>query len=138
MVIQTKFDNPLEQDIVFEETDETQQFEDILKNAENIIKSFLYLKEMSNASSPFVNSVIKMTTIDTSQEREEYQIDELTGKVFIKNISSTENYSIYFNNGEFVLFPYETLEFPVKEETVLETKGKFSIIESEYSLGKGD
>ncbi len=55
MLIETDFDSPLENDIVFEETDETQGFEDILKNSENMYKAVLYLRRMfSNASSPSI------------------------------------------------------------------------------------
>ncbi len=50
MVVHTEFDNPLEEDVVFEETDETQSFEDILKNSENLMKSFLYMKKMFSAA----------------------------------------------------------------------------------------
>jgi hypothetical protein len=137
MLIQTDFDNPLENDIVFEETDETQSYQDILKNSENIIKSFLYLKKIIDSSSPFVNDVINVTTIDTHIEKEQYIFSIESGKILIKNIDSTENWSIFFNDGEYVLFPFETVELPFKANTKLETMGRFSIIESEYQLGKG-
>lgn len=138
MLIQTEFDNPLEEDVFFEETEQTQEYTNILKNSENILKSFLYLKKIADANNPYVNSIIKMDTIDTTSGKTGYTISAETGKILIKNISSTDSYSIYFNGGEFVMFPYETLEIPVKTDSVIETKGKFSIIETEYKIGKGD
>ncbi len=137
MIIETEFDNPLEQDVIFEETEQTQDYAEMLKNSENMLKAYLYIKKIADASSPFVNSVTKVSTIDTSLEKEEYALDEETGKILIKNISPTEQYSIFFNGGEFVMFPYETIELPVTDNTKVETKGRFSIIESEYKLGKG-
>ncbi len=137
MVIETEFDNPLEQDIVFEETEQTTATEELLKNTENIIKAYLYIKKIADASSPFINAIISVNTIDTSLEKTEYIINSETGKILFKNISSSENYSIFFNDGEFVLFPYESVELPVVSTTKIETYGRFSIIESEYKLGKG-
>lgn len=138
MLIETEFDGLLEEDVIFEETDQAMEYSDILKNSENLLKSFLYLKKLMSGASPFINRVLRMDTIDTTTGEETYLLNTLTGKVFIKNISALENYSIFFNGGEFVLFPYETLEFPIEEGTELKTKGKFSIIESEYSIGKAD
>lgn len=50
MVIKTEFDNPLEEDVVFEETDQTSDVEDILKNSENLMKAFLYMRKMFSSS----------------------------------------------------------------------------------------
>jgi len=137
MVIKTEFDGLLADDVAFEETEQTQDYSELLKNTENMLKSYLYIKKIADASSPFVNSVIKVDTVDTSISKAEYNIDNETGKILLKNISTTEQYSIFFNDGEFVLFPYESIELPVISTTKLETNGKFSIIESEYKLGKG-
>ena len=137
MLIQTDFDSPLENDVVFEETDQTQDYSQILKNSENVLKSFLYLKKIIDSSSPFVNDVVNVTTMDTHIEKERYNFSIESGKILIKNIDATENWSIFFNDGEYVLFPFETVELPFKINTKLETMGRFSIIESEYQLGKG-
>ncbi len=136
-LIQTEFDDLLENDIILEETDKTPDYAALLKNAENMLKSYLYIKKIADASSPFVNSIVKVSTIDTTLEKEEYVLNGETGKILLKNIHSADNCSIFFNGGEFVLFPYETIELPVKDNTTIETKGKLSIIESEYKLGKG-
>lgn len=137
MVIETEFDGLLEDDVIFEETDQQLDLAETLKNSENIMKAFLYIKKIVDSSSPFVNAVIKVSTIDTTLGKEEYVLDINTGKVLLKNISTTDSYSLFFNDGEFVLFPYESVELPVTEITKLETVGRFSIIESEYKLGKG-
>ncbi len=137
MLIQTEFDNPLEDDIVFEETEQTQDYAEILKNSENMLKAYMYIKRIADSSSPFINKVLKVTTVDTALGKEEYQMMAETGKILIKNVSTTESYSIYFNDGEFILFPYENIELPVEIGTKIETQGRFSIIESEYKLGKG-
>jgi len=138
MFIETDIDKPLEEDIVFEETDQSPYLEDVLKNAENILKAFLYIKKIADTSNPFINKIIKVSTINTSDQREQYQLNEGTGKILIKNVSPTESYSIFFNGGEFILFPFEKIELPVDNTTIIETNGIFSIIESEYKLGKGN
>lgn len=137
MVIETEFDGLLEDDVIFEETDQQVDLAETLKSSENILKAFMYIKKIVDSSSPFVNSIIKVNTIDTTLEKTTYSLDPETGKILLKNISTTESYSLFFNGGEFVLFPYESVELPVVATTVLETVGRFSIIESEYKLGKG-
>lgn len=138
MIVTTEFDNPLEEDVVLEETEQTMQFSELMKNTENILKAYLYIKKIVDASNPFVNKVIKADTINTTDGKSQYLLNENTGKILIKNISPTDSYSIFFNGGEFVLFPFEKVELPVDSETIIETFGMFSIIESEYKLGKGN
>ncbi len=136
MLIKTNFDNPLEEDIIFEETEEQLSYVETLKNSENILKSFLYLKNITDSSSPYINAIVKMDTVDYSGEKTSYLFSQDTGLILLKNIDSLNNGSIFFNNGEFVLFPYESIEFPLKETSQIELHGKFSILESEYKLGK--
>ena len=136
MVIETEFDDILENDIVFEETEQSPDYAQILKNSENILKSFLYLKKITDSSSPFVNAVVKMDTIDTSGEKVLYSQNEETGLILFKNTDALNNGSIFFNGGEFILFPFESIEFPIKTTTTLEINGIFSILESEYKIGK--
>ena len=137
MIVQTEFDGLLEEDVIFEETEQTQDYAEILKNSENILKAYMYIKKIADSSNPFVNSILKVETIDTTLGRAPYLLNSETGKILFKNISTTESYSIFFNGGEFVLFPYESVELPVVATTEIETMGRFSIIESEYKLGKG-
>ena len=136
MIIKTEFDGLLEDDIVFEETDQALDFAEVLKNSENIIKSFLYLKRITDGATPYANSVLKMDTIEIETNKQEYILTAETGLVLIKNVDSLYNSSIFFNGGEFILFPFESLEFPVLPTSKLELLGKFSILESEYKLGK--
>ncbi len=136
MVIQTEFDGLLEEDIILEETDNAVDYASILKNSENIMKSFLYLQKVMGGASPFVNAVLKVSTVNTSAESTTYTQNAEAGLIVFKNIDSTNNASIFFNDGEYVLFPYESIELPITEATTLKTNGKFSIIESEYKLGK--
>lgn len=134
MVVETEFDGLLEDDIILEETDETSSYEEVLKNTENLLKSYLYIKKIVNSSSPFVNAVIKAETVDTTASRTEYVTNQDTGLVLIKNIDTVQNFSIFINDGEFVLFPYESIEIPTAGIVKLETKGTFSILESKYGI----
>ena len=136
MVITTEFDDILENDIILEETDQVLNYADTLKNSENIIKSFLYLKKITDGVNPSVNAVLKMDTIDASEEKTVYLTNTEAGLILIKNTDALFNGSIFFNGGEFVLFPFESIEFPIVETSVIELFGKFSILESEYKLGK--
>jgi len=135
MLVETDFDGLLENDVIFEETDQTLDYKEILKNSENIIKSFLYLKRVTDGTNPYVNSVLKMDTVDFA-EKTAYTPHVNTGLILVKNVSALVNGSIFFNGGEFVLFPFESLEFPILSTSVLELSGNFSILESEYKLGK--
>ena len=132
MLIKTDFDNPLEEDIVFEETDETPSFEDILKNSENLIKSFLYLKKMFS-SAPELNTVYSFQTIETI-ELAEIDIAEDTNVIMVKNVKDS-NSSIFLNGGELVLLPFESFEFPIQEDDVLEFIGRISIVQTKMTIG---
>jgi hypothetical protein len=132
MLINTEFDNPLEEDIVFEETDETPSFEDILKNSENLIKSFLYLKKMFS-SAPELNTVYSFQTIETI-ELAEIDIAEDTNVIMVKNVKDS-NSSIFLNGGELVLLPFESFEFPIHEDDVLEFIGRISIVQTKMTIG---
>lgn len=134
MMIETDFDAPLEEDIVLEETDQTIDYKDVLKNTENLLKSYLYIKKLVNSSSPTINAFVKATSIDTSSATEEYAIDSETGMILIKNTDTVKNYSIFINDGEFILFPYESLEIPTAGVEKLETNGTFSIMESKFGI----
>jgi len=131
MVITTEFDNPLEQDIVFEETDETQSFEDILKNSENMLKSFMYLKKLFNGT-PLLNKILKLETIEYS-EKTLYTIEPTANMVMIKNVDNV-NGSMFLNDGELILLPFESFEFPYIQGAQIEVQGKLSIVQSEYNI----
>ena len=134
MLIETEFDGLLEDDIVLEETNQVSSYEEILKNSENLIKSYLYLKKLMNASTPFVNAIVKASTIDTSSNTVEYVKDESTGLILVKNIDIVKSFSIYINEGEFILFPYESIEIPTAGLDKLELNGNFSILETKFGI----
>ena len=132
MIIRTEFDNPLEQDIAFEETEAMPSYKDLLKNSENLMKSFLYLKKIFSIS-PFESSIVKVETVLFSA-RTQYQIEETVNYIAVKNVKD-EKSSIFINDGELVLLPFESFEFPVDSTMIIEFIGNLSIIQSNYTIG---
>ncbi len=132
MVISTEFDGLLEEDVTLEETEQTPEYSDILKNSENLMKSFLYMKKMFN-SSPLLNEIVKLSTLEVSTKTE-YVFNSESNMIMIKNISDT-NSSLFVNNGELILLPFESFEFPLKSTYTVEIQGKFSIAETKYTIG---
>ncbi len=130
--IVTDFDNPLEEDIVFEETEELLSLENTLKHSENIMKSFLYLRKMFG-SSPIMNKIIKVSTVEATSEQTIVP-DAETNVVMIKNLSD-QLFSLKLNGGELVLLPYETFDFPLEGITTISFTGHGSIIETKFILG---
>lgn len=131
-IIETEFDGLLEDDIVFEETEEVLKYKDLLKNAENMYKSILYLKKLMSSGNPFINNIIKMNSVSNS-EKTTYSIDVKTGLIVLKNTSELDSAEIFLDGGKFLLFPFESIEFPITSSRMLELKGDFSMIESEYN-----
>lgn len=129
-MIETQFDKPLEQDITLEELAEDLGLPNTLKSAENIMKSYLYLREMFN-DSPVFNSVTSMSTIDEA-EKKVITVDDDANLIMIKNIDDS-NASIYYNGGEFVLLPFESFEFPVSKDITIEAKGRLSMVQTKYN-----
>lgn len=132
MVVKTDFDNILEDDVVFEETDETLEYSDILKNSENLMKSFLYMKKMFN-STPLLSEVIHIETVEYSQNTE-YTPKANSNMIMIKNVSDV-NSSMYLNGGELVLLAFESFEFPLQDGQTIELKGNLSIVETKFTIG---
>ena len=129
-VIQTEFDGILAEDIILEETDSVEETKDILAHAENIYKANLYLREMFTQA-PVFNEVIQFNTIETS-DKEIYAVNEESSLIMIKNLKDNES-KIFLNDGEFVLLPFESFEFPVATGMKLEIKGRVSIVETKYN-----
>lgn len=132
MIVNTEFDGILEEDVIFEETDESPSFKEILKNSENLLKSFLYMKKMFNTS-PMLTEIIDVNTIETSVKTE-HTIVGGANMVMVKNISSN-NLELYINNGLLVLLPFESFELPIKETTTIAVLGNASIVQSKYIIG---
>ncbi len=133
MLVQTEFDGLLVDDILLEESEQTQIYEKTLKNSENIIKSYIYMKKLLTAASPFVNKITKIETIN-SPEKLTIDIAEGTGKIHFKSMDPENNSSIFINGGEYILFPTESIEIPIDQSYTVEIQGSFSMIQTEYSL----
>ena len=137
MFVETDMDDFLQEDVILEETDQSPAIEETLKDSENIIKAFMYLQKMIDSRNPSINRILKADTIHIPGTKEAYQLEAGVGLVSVKNVDKQEDSSIYFNGGQIILFPYETIELVVDDSTVLEVVGKLTIIQSEYKLGKG-
>lgn len=129
MIIATDFDKPLEEDIIFEETDEALTFENILKNSENMMKSVMYLKRLFGASA-VLSEIVKLDTLEVSI-RTEYIYSETSNMLMVKNISD-QNSELYINDGKLILLPFESFEFPIPVSSKIEILGNVSIVETIY------
>ena len=128
-IIETEFDGILEEDVILEEVDSGMAAAEILKNAENIFKANLYLRELFT-SAPTFNEVLKFDTIETSG-REAYVYNTDTSLIMFKNLKDEES-KIYINGGYLVLLAFESFEFPVVPNMNLEIEGRVSIVETKY------
>ena len=127
----TEFDDILENDVIFEETENSMEMQDVLKNAENIIKSTMYLKKLVGMS-PVFNKLVKVSTLETTAETT-ITPDAETNLILIKNLIDLP-LTLKINGGELVLLPFETFDFPVEGITSITMVGKASIIETKYRL----
>lgn len=132
MIINTEFDNPLEEDIVLEETDETLSFKNVLRNSENMLKSVMYLKKLFTMS-PTFNRVVKVSTIDATSDTAIVP-DPETNVILVKNITDS-NFELYLNGGQLILLPFETFDFPIDGIDTISCIGNGSIIETKYTTG---
>jgi hypothetical protein len=131
MIINTDFDNPLEEDIVFEETEQTQEYSELLKNSENILKATLYLKKIAGMS-PVMNKLVKVSTIDATEETPIVP-DPETNLILFKNVLDL-NLTLFINGGELVLLPFESFDFPLEGIDTISFIGKASVVETQYRL----
>ena len=129
MMIETKFDNPLESDISLEDTDTTAEQEKLLKESENMMKSVLYLKKLFG-SPAMLSSIVKVDTLSNAT-KSEYALDQSTNMLLAKSITDATS-DIYINGGRYVLLPFESFEFPVDENIAIEIKGDVSVVQSIY------
>ena len=128
-VVETEFDGILEEDVILEEVDSAMDAASILKNAENIFKANLYLRELFT-SAPVFNEVVKFSTVETTN-KETYLFDESSSLIMFKNLRDSES-KVFLNGGHMVLLPYESFEFPLVQGMNLEVDGRFSIVETKY------
>ena len=130
--IKTAFDNPIEQDVQLEQIDnKPPAVETTLKNAENVYKSFLYLRKMYSMF-PKKETIAKA---DTKNYANYTTIDKplYANKILLTNLDSDVVY-IKINGGEFGILVGQTIELPIvpkdDEENgdSIELKGKISYI----------
>ncbi len=109
--IVTDFDQPIEGDVLLESIDgQTPAVQTTLKNAENVYKSFLYLRKMYS-NFPAKSTITSMATIDYSSYTG-VPVTEKTTEVLINNFSGS-NGGIKINGGEYILQPGERTVFPI-------------------------
>jgi len=140
-VIQTPFDGTIEEDVQLEQIDgKPPAVETVLANAENVYKSFLYLRKMYSVFPRKIQTVGSFT--GNSSEFTKLEIPTYVNRLVIKNTSTDKNLSLRFDGeGEYVLFPLEkeTIEIiPTTDDsngTTVEFYGNISvryIIEQEF------
>ena len=109
--IETNFDQALEQDFLLEQLDgQAPAVATTLKNAENVYKSFLYLKKMYSKY-PAKDTIKLMDTVS-------YPTDTLViipeeGNWITVNNYSGANAAITINGGKYILQPGEKESFPL-------------------------
>ena len=130
MVVKTKFDAPLEEDVVLEKTENTQNITDLLKNAENIFKGFLYLKDMYS-SAPTFNKIVKIEYLDGVSDKE-IELDSDANFIVFKN-GKKDNAEIYYNKNEkLVIYPYEQFDIPLFKDDKIKVSGTLNVIQIKY------
>ena len=130
MVVKTKFDAPLEEDVILEQTENTQNITDLLKNAENIFKGFLYLKDMYS-SAPTFNKIVKIEYLDGVSDKE-IELDPDANFIVFKNGKKDDSEIYYNNNDKLVLYPYEQFDLPLFKDDKVKVSGTLNVIQIKY------
>jgi len=130
--IKTRFDNPLEEDVAFEQTKNQQGISDLLKNTENIYKAFLYMKEMFS-SAPVFNKIVNITYIDNATD-EDISIDEKANLLTFKNNNKDISEIYYNDNDKLVLYAYEQIDIPVFSGDTIKVTGTMNVIQMKYEI----
>ena len=128
--IKTQFDNPIEQDVALELiNNKPPAVETTLKNAENVYKSFLYLRKMYSMY-PQKNTILKADTVNYS-DYTEITKPENGNYLTINNLSDDVVY-LKINGDEFGINVGQIIDFPIVPKTdddkgdKVELKGKMS------------
>lgn len=109
--INTNFDQPVENDVTLEQLDgQAPAVQVTLKNAENVYKSFLYLRKMYS-SFPAKESILDIKTVDYT-DYASVVIPENSTEITINNFSGS-NAGIKINSGEYIIQPGEKITLPV-------------------------
>ena len=110
-VIKTRFDSAVEEDVSLELIDGKEPgVATTLKNAENIFKSFLYIKKMYTGSLSSAK-VLGVGNVSNT-EYEVLTVPEDVQNIRISNTASSAS-SFKFNGGEYVMQPGEVVELPI-------------------------
>ena len=129
-IIQTEFDDPIAEDVALEEAKEI-DYKDIMANAENILKAFLYLKRLFS-SAPVFNAIVAIGLYEG--DHQQITINPEANIVTIKNIDNTQGNVVYNNMDPLILMPYEQIDIPLRRGDTLETSGKFNVIQIKYEV----
>jgi len=122
-VINTPFDGPIDEDVQLEQVKNSAiNPEQILGNAENVYKSFLFLRDMFSTYpkkrqtvGSFTNSVSSLTSLNIPKD---------VNKLIVKNYDATNNLFLKFNNeGDYIIFPKQTEEIDIIPVSNLTNKG---------------
>jgi len=132
-VINTPFDDVLNEEVELEQTKSFTSYEDLLGNAENIYKSFLFLKKMFS-SSPVFNRILKISKLDGS-DNSPIKIEDETNVVIIKNLSESNISVTIDDNDPFVLFQYEQFDIPYHSGMSISVDGEANVIQIKYEIG---
>lgn len=109
--ISTSFDQNVEEDVLLEQLDgQAPAVQTTLKNAENVYKSFLYLRKMYSQF-PARSKIMEMNTV-TNTGYQVTVIPEKTTEITINNYSGT-NSGIKINSGEYIIQPGENITLPI-------------------------
>lgn len=109
--INTNFDQDIEQDVVLEQLDgKAPAVQVTLKNAENVYKSFLYLRKMYSTF-PSRETIMDMDTVALSSYTQ-VVIPEKSNYIVVNNYSTATS-GIKINSKEYILQPGEKETFPI-------------------------
>lgn len=110
-VIETQFDQDVALDVALEQIDgKPPAVQTTLKNAENVYKSFLYLRKMYSKF-PTKQTILAMSTVDYASLTP-VNIPEYANYILVNNFSgSTAEVSI--NGNVYTMQPSEKEQFPI-------------------------
>lgn len=112
-VIKTRYDDELYNDVILEQIDgKDPAVATTLKNAENIYKSFLYLKKMYTGGLSS-GKVVKMGTITSAGAYVDVTLLEDTTTLKVSNVSAANSAFIELNGEEYQMQPLEQITLPL-------------------------
>jgi len=125
-VIKTPFDGTIQEDVQLETIDgKPPAVQTTLANAENIYKSFLYLRKMYS----FFPEIEQSLGAFNGNYGDYVQLQLPVGANIIrfKNLSDSDNAFIKINGGEYVLLPHEMEEIAFVANTTDEVNTKIEV-----------